>query len=324
MNAPRQGAPPRITQRLRPPQELLAPPTLGGLLRMALADWAGIAFCWMLMAATPGAARAWLWPALMLFIAGRLQALGVVLHDAVHMRRPSASSWRLALLQVLAAYPITTTLAAMRYHHLRHHRHPCTTRDPYFKPGASHRWHLAVLQRLRGLAVVVAWLLRPLVGLAALPWPALRNAYGRVLLGDKSGADLHTSAELRHCLRAEAGQALFWIAVAALAWHWPLAVGAGYALPLLIAGLFNAHRVVAEHLHVPIPDHRPASVAAVTFDHTGIGRFGWLERALLYPRHIGYHTMHHLHPGAASKHLPALHCWYVLNGHRLPSTSDIR
>lgn len=322
MNAGCQRAPKRGMQRMQPPRELLTPPTLQGLLRMALADWAVIAACWVLMAATPEAARVWSWPVLMLLIAGRLQALGVVLHDAAHMRHRPEPSWRLALLQVLAAYPITTTLVAMRYHHLRHHRHPCTPRDPYFKPGASHRWHLAVLQRLRGIAVVVAWLLRPLVGLAALRWPALRNTYGRVLLGDKSGSDLRNSVELNRCLRAEAGQALFWAGVAALTWRWPLAVIAGYALPLLAAGVFNAHRVVAEHLHVAIHDHRPESVVAVTFDHTSTGRFGWLERALLYPRHIGFHTMHHLHPGAALQHLPALQDWYALNGHL--TTADPR
>ncbi|QTD45774.1 fatty acid desaturase [Ottowia testudinis] len=301
----------RITQRLQPPRELLAPPTLGGLLRMALADWAGIAACWALMAVTPPAVRWVAWPLPMLLIAGRLQALGVVLHDAVHMRRPPAPSWRLMFLQVLAAYPIVTTLRAMRYHHLRHHRHPCTALDPYFKPGASHRVHLAVLQRLRGLVVVPAWALRPVVGLLALRWPTLRNAYGRVLLGDKSGADLQGSAELLHCLRAEAGQAAFFIAVALLAWRWPLAVGVGYALPLLIAGVFNAHRVVAEHVHVPLADHRPASVAAGTRDHLCTGLFGVIQRALLYPRHIGYHTMHHLHPGAALGQLPALQAWYA-------------
>lgn len=304
----------RFAYRLRPPKELRAPPTLGGLLRMALADWACVSFCWTLMAITPVTARPLVWPVQMLFIAGRLQALGVVLHDAVHMRRALAHSWRLTLLQILAAYPISTTLAAMRYHHLRHHRHPCTPRDPYFKPGASHRMHLAVLQRLRGLAVVVAWVLRPLVGMAALHLPVLRNAYGRVLLGDKSGEDLRTSAELERCLKAEVGQALFWTGVVALAWRWPLAVGAGYAVPLLIAGVLNAHRVVAEHLHVQIQDHRPATVVAVTFDHTGAGSFGWLERALMYPRNIGYHTIHHLHPNAALQHLPALYDWYKLHG----------
>lgn len=283
------------------PAELLQPPTLPGLLRAALADWLVIAACWGAMALGPRL----LWPLWGLFIAGRLHALGVVLHDACHMRR-LLPTWQARALDLLAGYPITTTLAAMRYHHLRHHRHPCTPRDPYFKPGASDRLVPAVLGRLRGLILPAAWVVRAYVGCAARVWPGGRRVYAQVFLGDRLATDWRHSLELDRCLRAEAGQALFFAALVPLALAQPQAVLWGYAGPLCLAGLFNAHRVIAEHLHRPLSDHRPATIGASTFTHAG----GWINRLWLYPRNIGYHTVHHLHPGVAMGCLPGLDAWY--------------
>jgi len=274
------------------------------LLRTALGDWLLIGCCWIVMALTPAA---W-WPlqiVCIVLIGGRLHALGVLLHDACHLRQrpePAPTRW----LQLLAGYPITTTLAAMRYHHLRHHRDSCMAEDPYFKPGASEHWWPALRARLQGLLLPPAWILRSFIGVAALHWPALRNGYARVLLGDRSGRDLREDAEIMECLRAEPGQALFFLLVVLIGAWSPTAVAFGYLLPLLLAALLNANRVVAEHHHVRVHDRDPATLVGITRDHTG----GWLNRWLLYPHHIGYHTVHHLHPLVTWRNLPALQDWY--------------
>lgn len=279
-------------------------PTLSGLVRAALVDWLSIAACWLVMALGPH----WMWPVWILLIAGRLHALGVVLHDACHMRR-QPDNWQAHLLEFLAAYPITTTLAAMRYHHLRHHRHPCTTLDPYFKPGASDRWVPAVVGRLRGLIVPFAWLLRAYLGCLAHMWPGLRNVYGHTFLADRSSRDLRDSLEIDRCVRAEWGQALFFAALLPLMAAFPGAGLYGYVLPLCLAGLLNANRLIAEHLHRPLADQRPATIGSCTYTHAS----NWLNDLLLYPRNIGYHVTHHLHPAAAMQCLPGLHAWYGVN-----------
>jgi fatty acid desaturase len=306
-----------MTRRRDVPAALLQPAEWAPLLRAALADWAVIGLCWGGMAVAPW----WSWPLGILVVAGRLQALGVVMHEACHMKRqePSAAS---RCLEFLAGYPVTTTLAAMRYHHLRHHRHSGLAIDPYFKAGASHEPVPAVLARLRGLLLPPAWILRAYLGWLALCWPRWRNPYGRIFLGDRSGGDLRTHPELLRCLRAEPAQALFFLALLPLAWRFPLPVMVGYGLPLLMAGLLNAHRVVAEHVHVPVVDRLPATLVATTRTHEG----GFLSRALLYPRQIGYHTAHHLHPTAALQRLPALHAWYLEHepAYRLPAGSALR
>jgi fatty acid desaturase len=286
-----------------------------GLLRAALADWVVIAMCWTVMALGP----AWLLPLMVLLVAGRLHALGVVLHDDCHMpaaRHPARSSQaaRLKLLEVLAGYPITTTLLAMRYHHLRDHRHNGTALDPYFRTGAStHAWP-AWWARARGLIVPLAWMLRPCAAMLSLAVPRLRNGYARVFLGDRSGRHPGSEPELLACLRADLGQALFFIPVLVLAWLHPLAFGLGYLLPLLLAGLCNAHRVVAEHLHDQTAGTRLSreALTATTVTHD----VGPLGQVLLYPRHIGLHLVHHLHPTAGMHSLPALQAWY--RTHHLP------
>jgi fatty acid desaturase len=290
--------PPSSSPRRPVPRDLLRPAGAGRLLWAALADWGVIALCWAAMAHAPAAVVA---PAI-LVIAGRLHALGVVLHDACHRRRTAGAPWR--ILEVVAGLPVTTTLAGMRYHHLRHHRHVGTRLDPYWKPGASERWEAALAGRLRGLLLPAAWVVRCAVGTLALAAPHLREPYARVFLGDRSPRSARDDAELDACLKAEPAQLLFFAALVPVALAWPLAFALGYALPLCIAGLCNAHRVIAEHEHVLV-DGTLSAVVGIT--HT---RGAWWNRWLLYPRNIGYHVVHHVYPTAPLHTLPRLQAWY--------------
>jgi fatty acid desaturase len=283
------------------PAMLLQPARLSGLLRAAAADWLVIVACWGVLAF----GGAWLAPFAVLVIAGRLHALGVVLHDACHMRRSGdGAGWR--LLELLAGWPITTTLVAMRYHHLRHHRHSGTARDPYLKPGASHRWGPALWGRLRGLLLPPVWIVRTYVGTLALFVPGLRNVYAR-FLGERSREDLRQQPELLACLRAEPPQAIFFLLLLPVALLEPRAFLVGYFLPLCLAGLCNANRVISEHVHVVVQGRGADRTVAHTVTHAG----GAFDRLLLYPRSIGFHTVHHLHPMASMECLPALHAWYL-------------
>ncbi len=293
-----------FTRRTDMPSALLQPARMQGLLLAAGGDWAVILACWAAMYVGPTA----LWPLWMLLVAGRLHALGVVLHDACHMKRgpPTLAS---RLLELLAGYPITSTLPAMRYHHLRHHRHSGMALDPYFKQGASHHFRPALLARLRGPVMVLAWFVRGFFGCAALAWPRLRNAYGRIFFGERSDVDLTRHAEIDRCLRAEPWQAMFFLGVLPVALLLPQAFLYGYLLPLMLAGLFNANRVVAEHLHVRTTDRAAATLVATTRTHD----WGLAGRLFLFPRNIGFHLAHHLHPTVAMQNLPALDAWYRAN-----------
>ncbi|MGZ5234109.1 MAG: fatty acid desaturase family protein [Burkholderiales bacterium] len=279
------------------PPELIAPARLARIMRYALCDWAAIAA----IVCTLWLGPAWLYPLGALVLAGRFHALGVVLHDACHMSpRPRGSQrW---LLDVVAGYPIATNVDAMRFHHLRHHRASGTPQDPYFKPGVSHDALQRQLARLRAVLLVPAWIVRGFFGSVALHVPALQDSYARILMQDRSGRPMRGNSELLQCLRQEPKQALFFVGIGVLAWYYPTPVAAYYLAPLVLAGVLNVNRVVVEHVHVPCTDQRPETVAATTVTHD----WGALGKLVLFPRNIGFHTVHHLHPRAALECLPAL------------------
>lgn len=283
------------------PGALLARPTVRGLLRMTAEEWAAMSALWALMLVAPR----WAYPLLLLPLAGRFHALGVVLHDAAHMplRRKSVG---IRVVEVLCGYPIASTLNAMRYHHLRHHRDSGMPTDPYYKGGRQTTlwWTLNVL---RGAALVPFWTMRALVGACAFFVPRLRNVYARIFLQDRTGADLTSSREVIDCARAEFGQVIAQAAILALAMRWPAAMLFGYVVPVTVAGILSARRVLIEHNYERVTDRTVETIVATTNDNY----LGLLGRLALAPRNIGFHIVHHIHPQVSLAALPSLRAWYA-------------
>jgi fatty acid desaturase len=283
------------------PRELLQPAREARLVRMALEEWGMIAAAWVVMAAAPW----WCYPAAALLVAGRLHALGVVLHDATHMpiRRKTAG---IRAVEILCGYPIATTLNAMRYHHLRHHRDSGMHTDPYFKEGRqTAAWY--ALNILRGLALPPFWTIRAVVGAMASVAPRLRNVYAHVFLQDRTTDDLRLSREVIECARAEWGQLACQALAIPLAVAFPSAVLWGYAVPVSIAGLLAARRVLIEHSYDRVADRQIETIIGTTNDN----HLGLLGALGLAPRNIGYHIVHHIHPQVALGALPRLRDWYA-------------
>jgi fatty acid desaturase len=267
---------------------------------MTVEEWSLILILWAVMALAPG----WVYGVLLLPLAGRFHALGVILHDATHMplRRKTLG---VRFVEALCGYPIATTLNAMRYHHLRHHRDSGMDSDPYYKTGAQGAFWWAG-NTLRGLALVPFWTVRSLVGALAYVIPAWRNAYAHVFLQDRTHADLRRHREVIDCARADYGQLAFQLAIVALAVRYPGAVLWGYLVPVSVAGLLAARRVLLEHTYERVADRQIETTMAVTNDNY----LGWLGALALAPRNIGYHIVHHIHPQVALTALPQLRDWY--------------
>ncbi|MEZ4320862.1 MAG: fatty acid desaturase [Myxococcota bacterium] len=293
--------PPSHLSRNRVPRALLVPPDLDDLLRMAAIDWALVIASWACMAVLPW----WTWPVPILVITGRIHGFGVILHDAAHMPL-KRKTWRVRLLEVLTGYPLATTLNAMRYHHLRHHRDSGMPTDPYFKAGVEERPVLYALNVLRGVLLLPFWTVRTLFGAVAGFVPGLRTLYARVFLQDRSGADLSESPEVTATAREDLGQLAFQLAVLAIAVQAPWAVLWGYVVPGTLAGLLAARRLLVEHRYVANADRRVETLLATTNDHQIGSPLAWL----IAPHHIGYHVVHHIHPQVGLRHLPALRDWY--------------
>ena len=294
------GSTPKLARR-DVPRELLPPASVRDLVRMTVEEWAMIVALLAAMALAPR----WAYPILLVPLAGRYHALGVILHDLTHMplRRKTLG---VRFVEVLCGYPIASTVNAMRYHHLRHHRDSGMETDPYYKDGRQNAlwWTLNIA---RGLVLVPFWTLRAFVGVLASVVPALRNVYAHVFLQDRTGADLRSSREVIDCARADAGQVAF-VGVVIAAWTiWPDAVTWGYLVPVSVAGLLAARRVLIEHNYERVADRRIDTIIVTTNDN----HLGLLGAVALAPRNIGYHIVHHIHPQVALTGLPRLRAWYA-------------
>jgi fatty acid desaturase len=266
------------------------------LVRYAVEEWLKIAAAWGSLVLVDGM----LWSAVVVIVvAGRFHALGVILHDACHLpRRALGQTGR--LLEALAGWPIGSTIAAMRYHHLRHHRRPASLDDPYCKPGIEAHPRAAWIYVLPGLLLPLLWSLRPFAAQVALALPALRLRFARVFLQERATPG---QGELLECLRADRAQLVGQLPLWACAALWPVAFATFYLLPWSLAGLVNAWRVNREHRHALLAAPDRDCVWAATRDLV----LPILGPLILAPRNIGYHRVHHRYPRCALEHLPALH-----------------
>lgn len=300
-------------QRSDAPPQLIVSASINRLLRFALEDWACIALFWAGMIYTPP----WLYPLWALLIAGRLHAFGVILHDLTHLPL-RGKTLKIRLIEILVGYPSISTLNAMRYHHLRHHRDSGMDTDPYYKKGVESNPFLYFLMTVRGVILGPFWCLRGYVGVLALFIPGLRNVYGHIFLQDRSKDDLTHSNEIITCAREEIGQVIAHTAVFVLAWFHFEMVLFFYFIPVIITGLLNAHRVLMEHRYLVARDRNIETIIATTVDHN----LDPLGRLFLAPRNIGYHIVHHIHPTVALDRLPALRAWYRKTYPNLYPTSE--
>ena len=283
------------------PRELLGTAKLPRLIVLSLGDWSAIAIVWFVALHTP----AWLYPVWLVLIAGRFHALGVLLHDAAHTPR-ARRTFQLRFLEILAGYPVGTSLDAMRYHHLRHHRDLGLAGDPYLKEWVGNSRVRFWVMSLRYFLLVPLWVLRGFYGAIATYVPALRNGYGRLFLQDRSADDLTNSAEVIACAREDRWQSLFYLCFAALVTVRPRWSLEFYVLPLVIAGYFAGYRLLVEHKQEVSQTDGVESILRLTRNH----HLGLLGKLFFAPHNVGYHLVHHLHPQVALEHLPSLQRWY--------------
>jgi len=285
----------------RSPRALLGTDGSAGpatLIGWALADWCVIALAWTAMTRIGGLPIAVVGT---IVVASRLHALGAILHDACHQgARRRSPAW--LAVEMLAGWPIASTIEAMRYHHLRHHAASGTPADPYHGAVQARsvwrRWLLC----LRGAALPFWWTLRALVAPIALALPALRTGYARAFLQDRSGRELRHHPAVLSCLRADLLQLTAQAIALGAALAADLPVLGFYVLPWMLAGILNARRVVYEHAWLTSATRSRQQAWATTVDHD----LGPIGNAIFYPHGIGWHRIHHLYPTVAFVHLRRL------------------
>jgi len=244
-----------------------------------------ICACWaviLAMLALVSIARSW-WIVLVAIpvIGNRYYALFIIGHDAMHRRLfPNIKKndfW--ADLLILA--PIGAITRLNNGNHLAHHRYLATSRDP-------DRFKHACFNKAESVSFITF-----LLGLSSVG-----RAFRAVFLtrGEKSGQEAHSSYTLRDLVLL-AGWLI--VGIGGLTWF----IG-WWAYPVLwlfpvycFMYLADNFRSFAEHSH-PESDSLADHHRLITYLSNPV------ERALVAPMNMNYHTAHHLWPSIPYYNLP--------------------
>ena len=221
--------------------------------------------------------------ATVVWIATRQHALGVLLHDAVHIRLCTNRAWNDFIGEWLLAWPLQVSLHGYRRQHFAHHRSVGNDDDPDYR-------------RIQGVGKYVfpqttgkllATMLTYLSGFYA--FHDGKETMEQLVIGIPASLQAKRVA-LYALVIAAAVYFNFWLA---LLLYWIVPSSTVLFLVLYI-------RLVAEHSALPRD-------GANVFTHTRHVDPAWWERLFLSPNHVNYHLDHHLYPSVPFYNLPALH-----------------
>ncbi len=234
-------------------------------------------------------------------IAGRLNALGVILHDLCHMDR-GQENFFYKLIEFLCGIPLASNAKSMAYHHLLHHEETLTKNDPYYRISQKKNPFFYVISSIiNGGLFIPFWTARLFFSPFALLFKPLRNVYGHFFLQNQAQQDLKSDSKTLECIWADVkiliphiGYLFFIIYFR----HWltPLFL----AIPL--AGIFCIVRLSFEHNYGEgVFDHPPEPMITSNNHHLSI-----FSRIFITPHNVGYHQLHHLYPQVSLRDLPKL------------------
>ncbi len=251
------------------------------------ADWAIIVAA---IAVSEYAGNAFVYLLSVLVIAGRMHALGCLVHEAAHYRIIKArrlSDW---MSDLLLAWPMLATVDGYRQNHLAHHQHANTDDDPDWTAKRGMAQFTFPQKVARGLVQLLGYLvavnsIRDMVHMAKRMSKNDRSTRGYKLL--RLGFYVAAAAIIT--------LAGIWREFA-LYWLVPF---------FTVFCLFLYVRSVAEHFgSMDYTDELTSS--RTVYPHA------W-EKLFFAPHNINYHLEHHLYPGVPFYNLPELHAILMRN-----------
>ena len=289
------------------PEKLLIPTNINLLIRDAVFDYIVIFFSVLLYLNTVLFVKF----ILIIIIVSRLHSFGVIVHDLTHLSK-NIRNIKVIVLEFLVGYPIGTSINAMRYHHLRHHKDNGMHTDPYFHHFENYKNNNFIVKFLNimvGLFLIPSWILRSVFGGFCLFHENLQILYARIFLEHKGEISKKDLEEVIQCCRKDIVQAiylsfLFFVIIkfAGISLFIQL-----YFIPILITGVISYYRTMKEHEYTRVYDRKLSTVINITNDHNTKG----FLKFLLAPRNIGYHIAHHLHPQVGYRHLKKIKDYYL-------------
>jgi fatty acid desaturase len=257
--------------------------------------WAVIAGCFVAVALVPHPA---VFVAAVILVGGRQLALAVAMHEAAHGTLFRTKWCNEVLVDWLCARPVWSDVARYRVHHLGHHAHTGTDRDPDLGLALAEPMSRGSLVRklLRDVSGLSG--LRRVLGLLAIDAELLVYDVG----GNPRRAPIrsrghHLRALARNVWRPLLANAVI-LGVLALVGHaWVYSVWISAYLTMF--SLVLRVRSLAEHACTERTDDQLLN--------TRTTRASLLARMTFAPLHVNYHLEHHLLPTVPYWQLPQLH-----------------
>ncbi len=285
------------------------PSNLGGAIAV-LGSWAMIAAAFALVIVVPHPATFVL---AVIILGGRQLALAVMMHEAAHGTLFRTRWLNEKLTDVLCARPVWSDVARYRVHHLGHHAHTGTERDPDLGLALRDPMSRASLARKIARDVTGIAGLRRVIALILMDAGILAYNVGGGTRWVKKPIWTYGWALAKNTWLVVLTNAAMFAALSALGagWvylAWPIAW-------LTTFGLFLRIRMLAEHA---CRDRGSDILRNTRTTYANV-----IARATVAPLHVNYHLEHHLLPTTPWFRLPALHRTLVDRG-ALPEHATAR
>jgi fatty acid desaturase len=282
--------------------DMLSRDEIRGLTRSSNAAGAlAIAWSWLGVVASFAALAAWPHPlvfaAVVVILGGRQLALVILMHEAAHGTLFRARCGNEHLTDWLCARPMWGDTARYRRHHLKHHGHTGTERDPDLGLALARPMTRRSLARKIARDLLGPTGVRRVIGLAMIDAELLVfDVGGSIRRAPRGPFAHHARALARHVWRPALANAVMLGALWLAGCPWVfVAWVVAYLSPF---SLFLRVRSLAEHACM---DRGPDPLRNTRTTTAGV-----LARITVAPLHVNYHLEHHLLPTVPWFRLPAL------------------
>jgi fatty acid desaturase len=236
--------------------------------------------------------------AAVILLGGRQLALAVAMHEAAHGTLFRSRWLNDVLADWICARPVWSDTARYRVHHLQHHAHTGTERDPDLglaldKPMSRRSLWRKLLRDVTGLSG-----LRRIVGLLAIDAELLAfDVGGNPRRARVRSAGYHLRALARNVWRPVLANLVIFGALYASGYAWVY-------LTWLVAYLTMFSLVIRVR---SLAEHACTERTEDQLLNTRTTRANLVARMTFAPLHVNYHLEHHLLPTVPYWRLPALH-----------------